>query len=288
MIGRYGNRIAAGKFSLDGREYQLPLNDPPNSLHGGKTGFDKRVWQAQPGTGEEGPTLTLRYVSQDGEEGYPGTLTVKAVYTLTDQNALQLSYEATADAPTVINLTNHSYFNLRGAKRGGDILDHEVTLRASKYLPVDKTAIPLGEWRAVAGTAFDFTMPARIGARIDDPDEQLHIGPGGYDHCYVLDGDDPKSGSKAGPFLAAHVYEPTSRRVLELWTSEPGVQFYSGNFLEGKFAGKGGKVYGKHAAFCLEPQHFPDSPNRPAWPSVVLRPGETYRNTFSYRFSVQH
>ena len=287
LIGRYGNRIAKGKFTLDGKEYALSINNAPNTLHGGKIGFDKHVWQAQPGTSAEGPTLTLRYVSKDGEEGFPGTLTVKAVYTLTEDNALKVAFEAMTDAPTVINLTNHSYFDLRGAASTGDILNHEITLHASRYLPVDKTSIPLGELRPVAGTPFDFTKPAAIGARIDDPDPQLHFGPGGYDHCYVLDGYDPKLGAKAEPFLAAHVYEPTSGRVLELWTSEPGVQFYTANYLEGKFAGKGGKVYGKRSAFCLEPQHFPDSPNRPEYPSVVLRPGETYRNTFFYRFSVR-
>ena len=287
MIGRYGNRIARGKFTLDGKDYQLSINNPPNTLHGGKIGFDKHVWQAQPGTSSEGPTLTLRYVSKDGEEGFPGTLTVKAVYTLTEDNALQVAFKATTDAPTVINLTNHSYFDLRGAGSKGDVLNHEVTLHASKYLPVDETSIPLGELRPVAGTPFDFTKPAAIGSRINDPDPQLHLGPGGYDHCYVLDGYNPKLGAKAAPFLAAHVYEPTSGRALELWTSEPGVQFYTANYLEGKFAGKGGKVYGKRSAFCLEPQHFPDSPNHPEYPSVVLRPGETYHNTFSYRFSVQ-
>ncbi len=288
LIGRYGNRIAEGKFTLDGKGYTLPTNDPPNSLHGGKKGFDKRVWQAKVGAmGADGFPLTLTYVSKDGEEGYPGTLTVKAVYTLTEENALRIAFEATTDAPTVLNLTNHSYFDLRGQATTGDVLDHVVTLKASKFVPVDKTSIPLGELRPVAGTPFDFTKPMSIGSRINDPDEQLHIGPGGYDHCWVLDGYDAKLGAKAEPFLAVHVLEPTTGRVLELWTSEPGVQFYSGNFLEGKFAGKGGKVYGKHAAFCLEPQHYPDSPNRPEYPSVVLKPGETYRNTFEYRFSVQ-
>ncbi len=287
LIGRFGNRIAGGRFTLDGKCYQVPINDPPNALHGGKIGFDKRVWQARVGTGDEGPTLTLRYVSQDGEEGFPGTLSVKAVYTLTDGNALKISFEATTDAPTVINLTNHSYFDLRGTAGEGDILDHEVRLLASKYLPVDQASIPLGEPRPVAGTPFDFTQPTTIGSRLDHPDEQLHLGPGGYDHCYVLDGYDPKLGAQAEPFLAARVHEPLSGRVLELWTSEPGMQFYTGNFLEGKFAGKEGKVYGKRSAFCLEPQHFPDSPNRPDYPSVVLKPGETYRNAFSYRFLVQ-
>ena len=283
LIGRYGNRIARGKFTLDGKDYTLAINDPPNTLHGGKVGFDKRVWQATEGSSSEGPTLTLRYTSKDGEEGYPGTLKVTAVYTLNNDNALTVDFTATTDAPTVLNLTNHAYFDLRGAASTGDILGHEVTLKASKYLPVDATSIPLGEQRPVAGTPFDFTKPMAIGSRIDDPDPQLHLGPGGYDHCYVLDG----YTEKREPFLAAHVYEPTSGRVLELWTSEPGVQFYTGNFLKGAFAGKGGKVYGKRSAFCLEPQHFPDSPNQPGFPSVVLRPGQTYHNTFSYRFSVQ-
>ncbi len=287
LIGRYGNRIAKGKFVLEGKSYTLATNDPPNALHGGKAGFDKRVWEAKGGSSPEGPTLTLHYVSKDGEEGYPGTLTVQAVYTLTEQNALKISFEATTDAPTVLNLTSHAYFDLRGQAEKGDLLDHVVTLPASKYLPVDRTSIPLGELRPVAGTPFDFTKPMSIGSRINDPDEQLHIGPGGYDHCYVLDGYDAKLGSKAEPFLAAHVLEPKSGRVLELWTSEPGVQFYTGNFLEGKFAGKGGKMYVKRSAFCLEPQHFPNSPNRPEYPSVELKPGETYRNTFEYRFSVQ-
>ena len=284
LIGRYGNRIAKGKFTLDGKEYQLPLNDPPNSLHGGKKGFDKRVWQAREGASPEGPTLTLDYTSKDGEEGYPGNLKVRAVYTLTNDDALKIAFEATTDAPTVVNLTNHSYFDLQGASATGDVLNHDLTVHGSKYLPVDQTSIPLGELRPVAGTPFDFTNPHRIGERIDDPDPQLHIGPGGYDHCYVLDG---YQSGKSEPFLAVRVHEPTSGRVLELWTSEPGVQVYSGNYLKGEFPGKGGKMYGKHAAFCLEPQHYPDSPNRPEYPSVVLKPGETYRNTFSYRFSVQ-
>ena len=285
LIGRYGNRIAKGKFTLDGKEYTLATNDTPNALHGGKKGFDKRVWQAKAGDmGTDGFPLTLTYVSKDGEEGYPGTLTVKAVYTLTEENALRIAFEATTDAPTVVNLTNHSYFDLQGASAKGDILNHDLTIHGSKFLPVDKTSIPLGELRAVAGTPFDFTQPHKIGERINDPDDQLHIGPGGYDHCYTLDGYQP---GKSEPFLAVHVHEPISGRVLELWTSEPGVQVYSGNYLEGKFAGKGGKVYEKHAAFCLEPQHYPDSPNHPEYPSVVLKPGETYRNTFEYRFSVQ-
>ena len=287
MIGRYGNRIAKGKFALDGHDYQLSINDPPNTLHGGKQGFDKRVWAATEGSSADGPTLTLTYTSADGEEGFPGKVEVKAVYTLTNDNALQLAYEATSDQPTVINLTNHSYFNLRGQGKPGTILDHEATLFASKFVPVDKTSIPLGELRPVAGTPFDFTKPAKIGARISDPDEQLHLGPGGYDHCYVLDGYDAKAGSAGAPFLAARVHDPVSGRTVELWTAEPGVQFYTGNYLDGSFTGKGGRAYAKNDAFCLEPQHYPDSPNHPEWPSVVLRPGETYHNTFSYRFGVQ-
>lgn len=287
LIGRYGNRIAGGKFALDGHDYQLSINNAPNTLHGGKVGFDKKVWHATQTTTPDGPALELTCTSADGEEGFPGKLSVKATYTLTNDNALRLAYEATTDKPTVINLTNHSYFDLRGQSAQGDILGHEATLFASRFVPVDKTSIPLGELRPVAGTPFDFTKPAKIGARLTDPYEQLHLGPGGYDHCYVLDGYDPKAASHTEPFLAARVHDPASGRTVELWTTEPGVQFYTGNYLDGTFTGKGGKSYEKHAAFCLEPQHYPDSPNHPEWPSVVLRPGETYRNTFSYRFSVQ-
>ena len=287
LIGRYGNRIAKGKFSLDGHEYELPINDPPNSLHGGKVGFDKHVWAAREGTGPDGPTLTLTLTSPDGDQGYPGKLDVKAVYTLTEDNAVRIAFEATTDKPTVINLTNHSYFDLRGQGKPGTILDHVVTLFASKYIPIDKTSIPLGELRPVAGTAFDFTQPTKIGAHLDDQDPQLHLGPGGYDHSYVLDGYDVKKGSEAPASLGVRVHEPTTGRVLELWTSEPGVQFYSGNYLDGSFAGKGGRKYAKHDGFALEPQHYPDSPNRPEWPTTVLRPGETYHNTFFYKFSVQ-
>lgn len=287
LIGRYGNRIAKGKFTLDGQEHSLAPNNGPNALHGGKAGFDQRVWDAREIAGADGPALELTYTSQDGEEGYPGKLSVKATYTLTNHDELRLAFEATTDKPTVVNLTNHSYFDLRGQGGKGDILDHEATLFASRFVPVDATSIPLGELRPVAGTPFDFTRPARIGARLADPDEQLHLGPGGYDHTYVLDGYDPKRGSAAAPFLAARVHDPASGRTVELWTSEPGVQFYTANYLDGTFAGKKGKVYGKQAAFCLEPQHYPDSPNHPEWPSVVLRPGETYRNTFFYRFSAE-
>ena len=267
LIGRYGNRIAGGKFTLDGRAYQLAVNNAPNTLHGGQVGFDKKVWHATQTTMPDGPALELTCTSADGEEGFPGQVSVRAVYTRTNDNALRLAFEATTDQPTIINLTNHSYFDLRGQSAGGDILDHEATIFASRFVPVDQTSIPLGELRPVAGTPFDFT--------------------GGYDHTYVLDGYDPQAASHAEPFLAARVHDPASGRTLELWTAEPGVQFYTGNYLDGTFTGKGGKAYGKHAAFCLEPQHYPDSPNHPEWPSVILRPGETYRNTFSYRFSVR-
>ena len=287
LIGRYGNRIAKGEFTLDGHAYQLSVNDPPNTLHGGKVGFDKHVWDATESTGADGPALTLTLTSPDGDQGFPGEVKVKAVYTLTDENALRIAFEATTDKPTVINLTNHSYFDLRGQGKPGTILDHVATIFGSKFLPVDKTSIPLGELRPVEGTAFDFTRPTPIGEHIDDQNPQLHLGPGGFDHCYVLDAYHPREGSAAPASLAVRVHEPGSGRTLELWTSEPGVQFYTGNYLDGSFAGKGGRRYAKHDAFALEPQHYPDSPNHPDWPTTVLRPGETYRNTFFYKFSVQ-
>ena len=287
LIGRYGNRIAKGEFKLDGKTYHLPINNTPNTLHGGKKGFDKYVWTAKEGTSADGPTLTLNMTSPDGDQGYPGEVKVKAVYTLTEDNALKLAFEATTTKPTVINLTNHSYFDLRGQGKTGTILDHVVTINGSKFLPVDETSIPLGELRPVAGTAFDFTHPTAFGAHIADQNPQLHLGPGGYDHCYVLDAYDAKSGSAAAPTLAVHVSEPTTGRTLELWTAEPGVQVYSGNYLDGTFAGKGGRKYAKNEGFALEPQHYPDSPNRPEWPTTVLKPGETYHNTFWYKFGVQ-
>ena len=287
LIGRYGNRIAQGEFKLDGHEYHLPINDPPNTLHGGKRGFGRYVWDAREGESTEGPTLTLNMTSPDGDQGFPGEVKVQAVYTLTEDNALKVAFEATTTRPTVINLTNHSYFDLRGQGRSGTILDHVATIYGSKFLPVDKTSIPLGELRPVDGTAFDFTHPTAIGAHINDQNPQLHLGPGGYDHCYVLDGYNARAGSSAAPFLAVHVSEPTTGRTLELWTAEPGVQFYSGNYLDGTFAGKGGRKYAKSEGFALEPQHYPDSPNRPEWPTTTLKPGETYHNTFWYKFGVQ-
>lgn len=276
LIGRYGNRIAQGKFTLNGQTYTLATNNGPNALHGGLKGFDKVVWEAKPLITPQGPALELHYVSQDGEEGYPGTLTVKAVYTLTSDNALQLDYTATTDKDTVVNLTQHSYFNLAGK---GDILGHEVTINADQFTPVDATLIPTGELPSVAGTPFDFRKPKTIGARIGEQNEQLKFG-GGYDHNWVI-------AKPAGQLaVMARVSEPTTGRVLEVLSTEPGLQFYSGNFLDGTITGKGGWVYQFRNGFCMEPQHYPDSPNQPNFPSVVLKPGQVYHNTIIYRFSV--
>ena len=277
MIGRYGNRIAKGKFTLDGKEYTLAINNGPNALHGGLKGFDKVVWEPKILARSEGPSLQLRYTSKDGEEGYPGNLSVTAVYTLTDDNALKLEYTATTDKDTVINLTQHSYFNLAGK---GDILKHEVMIPADKFTPVDSTLIPTGELKPVEGTPFDFRTPTAIGARIGQDDEQLKFG-GGYDHNWVVN----KPMGQLG--LMGRVYEPTTGRVLEVFSTEPGLQFYTGNFLDGKLTGKGGWVYQFRNGFCMEAQHYPDSPNQPNFPSVVLKPGEVYRNTIIFKFSVQ-
>ena len=278
MIGRYGNRIAKGKFTLDGKEYTLAVNNGPNALHGGLKGFDKVVWEAKILARSEGPSLQLRYTSKDGEEGYPGNLSVTAVYTLTDDNALKLEYTATTDKDTVINLTQHSYFNLAGK---GDILNHTVMIPADKFTPVDSTLIPTGELKPVDGTPFDFRTPTPIGARIGQDDEQLKFG-GGYDHNWVIN----KPMGKLG--LMARVFEPTSGRVLEVFSTEPGLQFYTGNFLDGKLKGKGGWVYQRRNAFCMEPQHYPDSPNQPNFPSVVLKPGQVFKNTIIFKFSVRN
>ncbi len=277
LVGRYGNRIARGKFSLDGATYNLVTNNYPNALHGGTKGFDKVVWTPKAYMAKDGPTLELTYVSKDGEEGYPGNLSVKAVYTLTRDNGLHLEYTATTDKATVLNLTQHSYFNLAGR---GDILGHLVELPADRFTPVDSTLIPTGELKPVAGTPFDFMKPTAIGARIGQDDEQLKFG-GGYDHNWVFN---KKTGHLS---LLARVTEPTSGRVLEVLSTEPGLQFYTGNFLDGKITGKRGWNYKFRNAFCMEPQHFPDSPNHPAFPTVVLRPGQTYRNTIIYRFSTK-
>ncbi|MFB3829556.1 MAG: aldose epimerase family protein [Bryobacteraceae bacterium] len=272
LIGRYGNRIGQGKFTLNGVEYTLARNNGENALHGGLKGFDKAVWQAR----AEDNRLALSHVSKDGDEGYPGTLSVTVTYTLTDNNELRIDYAATTDKDTVVNLTNHSYFNLSGAGNG-DILKHQVMLNADRFTPVDAGLIPTGELKPVEGTPFDFRKPTEIGARIGQPDEQLVRGKG-YDHNFVVNG---ASGTLR---LAARVTEPTSARVMEVYTTEPGIQFYTGNFLDGSLTGKGGKVYRHRYGFCLETQHFPDSPNKPEFPSTVLKPGQQYRSTTVYKF----
>jgi aldose 1-epimerase len=277
LIGRYGNRIAKGKFTLDGKEYTLAINNPPNNLHGGPLGFDKKVWKATPLMTADGPALQLTYLSKDGEEGFPGNLKVTAIYTLTDDNGLQLDYTATTDQDTLCNLTQHSYFNLAGK---GDVLGHLVFINADKFTPVDSTLIPTGEFKPVAGTPFDFRTATAIGARINDNDEQLTFGHG-YDHNWVVN----KPLGKYG--LIARVTEPTTGRAMEVWSTEPGVQFYTGNFLDSSITGKGGQVYQLRNGFCFEPQHYPDSPNHSQFPSAELKPGQTYQNTIIYKFSVQ-
>jgi aldose 1-epimerase len=278
LVGRYANRIAGGRFRLGGREYRLATNNGPNHLHGGVRGFNKVVWGARERRRAEGPALELSYLSRDGEEGYPGNLSVTVTYVLTDADELRIEFAATTDKPTVINLTNHAYFNLAGAGRG-KILDHVLRIDAARFTPIDETSIPSGELRPVRGTPFDFRRPTAIGARIGQPDEQLRNGRG-YDHNYVL------SPRRARPTLAAEVYEPESGRVLRVLTTEPGVQLYTGNFLDG-VRGKGGQVYNIREGFCLEAEHFPDSPNRPAFPSTVLRPGARFRQTTIYQFAVR-
>lgn len=277
IVGRYGNRIGGAKFSIAGKEYKLAANNGPNSLHGGIKGFDKKVWAAQ--VDDATNSLILSYSSPDMEEGYPGKLDVQVTYTLTEANELRINYKATTDKETVVNLTNHSYFNLAG-QGNGDILNHSIQIMSEKTTPVDTTLIPTGELKDVAGTPFDFTAPHKIGERINDTsDEQIKFG-GGYDHNFVVDG-------QAGSLRpAARVTEPTSGRAMEVLTTEPGVQFYTGNFLDGTLTGKGGKVYQKRFGLCLETQHFPDSPNKPQFPSAALKPGQTYLSTTVYRFSV--
>jgi len=273
LIGRYGNRIAGDRFTLDGRDVVLPANDGENHLHGGPDGFHKRKWQAS----VEGDSLRLAYRSVDGEQGYPGNLDTVVYYELNDDNELVVRFEAVTDQPTPVNLTQHSYFNLAGE---GDILEHLLTIDADTFVGIDAASIPLGTLSPVTGTPFDFRTPRPIGERVGQPDKQLRHGQG-YDHNFVLN-------KPNGPEMtrAAHVLEPVSGRVLELFTEEPGVQFYSGNFLDGSLSGKG-RSYGHRSGFCLEPQHFPDSPNRPRFPNVILRPGQVYRTASRFRFSVQ-
>lgn len=273
LIGRYGNRIAKGKFVLNGKEYRLAVNDGSNHLHGGLVGFDKVIWDAAEFQNETEVGVELTYLSKDGEEGYPGNLNTKVKYSLNNRNELGISYEATTDQPTIVNLTNHTYFNLAG-EGSGNILDHEIIINAQRYTVVSDDLIPTGELKPVKGTAMDFSTPQRIGARISQV-------AGGYDHNYVLE----KTGKELS--LAAKVYEPKTSRILEVFTTEPGVQFYTGNFLDGTLAGKAGKPYGKQAGFCLETQHFPDSPNQPGFPSTVLNPGELYRQVTIYKLSIK-
>ncbi|HEX3856772.1 MAG TPA: aldose epimerase family protein [Verrucomicrobiae bacterium] len=276
LIGRYGNRIGGAEFILDGKTCVLAKNHGLNSLHGGVKGFDKVIWKTiRAEAGADGPQLELYYLSKDGEEGFPGNLDVTAIYTLTEDNALRLNFSAVTDKPTLCNLTHHSYFNLAGR---GDILGHEVFINADKFTPVNESLIPTGELKSLDGTPLDFRRPTAIGARIDSDDEQLKFGRG-YDHNWVIN----KPAGELG--LVARTTEAATGRILEVFSTEPGLQFYSGNFLDGSITGKGGTIYKRRHGFCMEPQHFPDSPNKPNFPSAVLRPGQVYRNTIICKFS---
>ena len=279
VVGRYGNRIAKGRFTLDGTTYQLATNNGSNHLHGGVKGFDKAVWRGEPvDRGDGSASVAFTHISPDGDEGYPGTLTVRVTYTLTPADELVVEYEATTDKPTPVNITQHSYFNLAGAGTS-DILQHRLTIDADRFAPVDATLIPTGELAPVAGTPFDFRQPTAIGARIDGDDQQLKNG-NGYDHSWVLN----RTG--VGLVHAARVEDPSSGRTLDVSTTEPGVQFYAGNFLDGTITGKGGRVYKRRFGLCLETQHFPDSPNHPDFPSTILRPGERFQSKTVFAFGV--
>jgi aldose 1-epimerase len=277
LIGRYGNRIGHGRFKLDGVEYKLPKNNGDNTLHGGVRGFDKRIWTVKDVSNGGVPAIELNYLSKDGEEGFPGNLNATVTYTWTDAKELKLDYVATTDKDTVVNLTNHTYFNLAGEGQG-DILAHEVMIDADRFTPVDAGLIPTGELKPVERTPFDFRKPTAIGARINDNDQQLKYGKG-YDHNWVL------NHGATTPVLAARITDPKTGRVMEVLTVEPGLQFYTGNFLDGTIKGKGGKTYVQRGAFCMETQHFPDSPNKPSFPSTELKPGAKYQTSTIYRFS---
>jgi aldose 1-epimerase len=278
-VGRYANRIAGGRFDLDGRRIQLPLNDGPNSLHGGPDGFDRKLWRIQALDDGPAPAVTLSYASPDGEGGFPGALNVRVTFALTGDTAFSIVFEAMTDRPTIVNLTHHGFFNLAGAGAGRDVLDHRLTIEADSFLPADAAGIPTGGPAPVAGTPFDFTHPRLVGERIRDAHEQLRLRRG-YDHNFCLRG-----GHAAAPRAVARVEHPASGRVMTLLTDQPGLQFYSGNFLDGSVAGKGARLYRQSDAFCLEPQTWPDAPNRPDFPSARLNPGETYRHVSVFQFS---
>ncbi|MFN0107284.1 MAG: aldose epimerase family protein [Blastocatellia bacterium] len=277
LVGRFGNRIANAKFSLNGVEHQLAPNSGGHHIHGGRKGFDKVVWQAKPLASKDGAALELNYLSKDGEEGYPGNLAVTVTYTLTNDNALKIDYRATTDKDTIVNLTNHSYFNLAGT---GDVRQHELQINAERTLVAGDKLIPTGEFKSVAGTPFDFRKPKAIGAEINSSDPQIVLGRG-YDHSFELN---HKSGVLS---LAAKIYEPTTGRVMETFTTEPAVIFYTSNGFDGSIKGKGGQAYPRYGGLCLETQHFPDSPNKPQFPSTVLKKGATYRSTTVFKFSTK-
>ena len=276
LVGRYGNRIGKGRFALDGKEYDLVKNNNGNHLHGGTKGFDKAVWDIKEVPAEDGVAIKLSYLSKDMEEGYPGNLNVEITYTLTDENSIRFDYKATTDKPTIVNLTQHAYFNFNGGR--GNILSHEISLNADRFVAVDEQLIPTGELKPVENTPLDFRTPVKIGERINDTHQQMQFGKG-YDHCWVLNGEGLK--------VAAEVYDPSSGIEMTVRTTEPGVQFYTGNFLDGSLTGKNNTVYNQRTGFCLETQHFPDSPNKSQFPSVVLRPGETYATQTIYQFSTR-